>query len=102
MVFEESESKYKVQNIFNKVRQASPCILFFDELDSIVKARGFQSGNADAADRVPNQILSELDGVEAKKTVFTIGTSNRPDIINPAIMRPDRFINLFIFLFLMN
>lgn len=92
MWFGESESN--VRNIFDKARQASPCILFFDELDSIVKARGSSPGDAGAADRVINQLLTELDGLEARKTIFTIGATNRPDIIDPAIIRPGRLDQL--------
>jgi transitional endoplasmic reticulum ATPase len=92
MWFGESESN--VRNIFQKARQASPCILFFDELDSIVRARGSSPGDAGAADRVINQLLTELDGLEARKTIFTIGATNRPDIIDPAITRPGRLDQL--------
>jgi transitional endoplasmic reticulum ATPase len=83
-----------VRNILDKTRQAFPCILFFDELDSIVKARGFHPGNAGTADREINRILSELDWLEARKKVFPIGTSNRPDIIDHAVMRLDRLDQL--------
>lgn len=92
MWFGESESN--VRNIFGKARQASPCILFFDELDSIVKARGSSPGDSGGADRVINQLLTELDGLEARKTIFTIGATNRPDIIDPAITRPGRLDQL--------
>ena len=92
MWFGESESN--VRNIFDKARQASPCILFFDELDSIGKARGSSPGDSGAGDRVINQLLTELDGLQARKTVFTIGATNRPDIIDPAIMRPGRLDQL--------
>jgi len=92
MWFGESESN--VRNIFNKARQAAPCVLFFDELDSIVKARGSSPGDSGGADRVINQLLTELDGLESKKAVFTIGATNRPDIIDPAIMRPGRLDQL--------
>jgi transitional endoplasmic reticulum ATPase len=88
------ESESNVRNIFDKARQASPCVLFFDELDSIVKARGSSPGDSGATDRVINQLLTELDGIGAKKTVFTIGATNRPDIIDPAIMRPGRLDQL--------
>ena len=63
-------------------------MLFFDELDSIAKARGGSVGGAGgAADRVINQILTEMDGMGSKKNVFIIGATNRPDIIDPAILR---------------
>merc|ERR1712151_1023663 len=64
---------------------------FFDELDSIARSRGSSNGDAGGAgDRVINQILTEMDGVEAKKNVFIIGATNRPDILDPAILRPGR------------
>jgi transitional endoplasmic reticulum ATPase len=88
------ESESNVRNVFDKARQASPCVLFFDELDSIVRARGSSPGDSGVADRVINQLLTELDGIGAKKTVFTIGATNRPDIIDPAIMRPGRLDQL--------
>lgn len=84
------ESESNVRQIFEKARRAAPCVLFFDEIDSIVKARGASPGDSGVADRVINQLLTELDGLESKKTVFTIGATNRPDIIDPAIMRPGR------------
>lgn len=70
-------------------------MLFFDELDSIAKSRGGSSGDAGgAADRVINQILTEMDGMGAKKNVFIIGATNRPDIIDGAILRPGRLDQL--------
>lgn len=88
------ESESNVRNVFDKARQAAPCVLFFDELDSLVKARGSTPGDSGVTDRVINQLLTELDGLEAKKSVFTIGATNRPDIIDPAIMRPGRLDQL--------
>lgn len=93
MWFGESESN--VRDIFDKARAAAPCVLFFDELDSIAKSRGGSVGDAGgAADRVINQILTEMDGMGAKKNVFIIGATNRPDIIDPAILRPGRLDQL--------
>jgi transitional endoplasmic reticulum ATPase len=78
-----------------QARAAAPCVLFFDELDSIAKSRGGSVGDAGgAADRVINQILTEMDGMGAKKNVFIIGATNRPDIIDPAILRPGRLDQL--------
>ncbi|KAF0984852.1 hypothetical protein FDP41_000751 [Naegleria fowleri] len=89
------ESEANVRNIFNKARAAAPCVLFFDELDSIAKARGGSLGDAGgASDRVINQILTEMDGMGKKKNVFIIGATNRPDIIDPAVMRPGRLDQL--------
>jgi transitional endoplasmic reticulum ATPase len=89
------ESEGNVREVFDKARQAAPCVLFFDELDSIARARGSSAGDAGGAgDRVINQILTEIDGVGAKKNVFVIGATNRPDILDPAIMRPGRLDQL--------
>jgi len=93
MWFGESESN--VREIFDKARQSAPCVLFFDELDSIARARGSSGGDAGGAgDRVMNQMLTEMDGVGEKKNVFIIGATNRPDIIDPALMRPGRLDQL--------
>ena len=90
------ESEANVRELFDKARAAAPCILFFDELDSIAKARGGSGGGggSDAGDRVINQILTEIDGVGAKKSVFVIGATNRPDILDSAITRPGRLDQL--------
>merc|ERR1719158_1201766 len=93
MWFGESESN--VRECFDKARAAAPCVLFFDELDSIATKRGGNSGDGGgAADRVINQVLTEMDGVGSKKNVFIIGATNRPDIIDSAIMRPGRLDQL--------
>jgi len=89
------ESEANVREIFDKARQSAPCVLFFDELDSIAVQRGSSSGDAGgAADRVLNQLLTEMDGMGSKKTVFIIGATNRPDIIDPALLRPGRLDQL--------
>ena len=89
------ESEANVRDLFDKARQASPCVIFFDEMDSIAKARGSGGGGAsEAGDRVINQILTEIDGVGARKSVFIIGATNRPDILDAAIMRPGRLDQL--------
>lgn len=88
------ESEANVRDLFDKARAAAPCILFFDELDSIAKARGSGPGGNDAGDRVINQILTEIDGVGEKKSVFVIGATNRPDILDSAITRPGRLDQL--------
>ncbi|MTV28327.1 AAA family ATPase, partial [Nitriliruptoraceae bacterium ZYF776] len=89
------ESEANGRDIFDKARRAAPCVLFFDELDSIAKARGGSVGDAGgAADRVINQLLTEMDGMSSKKNVFIIGATNRPDIIDGAILRPGRLDQL--------
>lgn len=89
------ESEANVRDVFAKARAAAPCVLFFDELDSIAQQRGGNSGDGGGAgDRVMNQLLTEMDGVGAKKNVFIIGATNRPDIIDTALMRPGRLDQL--------
>ena len=89
------ESEANVRELFDKARAAAPCILFFDEMDSIAKARGGQGGgSSEAGDRVINQILTEIDGVGARKSVFVIGATNRPDILDNAVTRPGRLDQL--------
>lgn len=89
------ESEANVRDVFDKARSAAPCVLFFDELDSIAKARGGNGGDGGgAADRVINQVLTEMDGMNAKKNVFIIGATNRPDIIDGAVLRPGRLDQL--------
>jgi len=89
------ESEANVREVFDKARQSAPCVLFFDELDSIANQRGSSAGDAGgAADRVLNQMLTEMDGMNAKKTVFIIGATNRPDIIDGALLRPGRLDQL--------
>lgn len=89
------ESEANVRDVFDKARAAAPCVMFFDELDSIAKARGGSGGDAGgASDRVLNQILTEMDGMNAKKNVFIIGATNRPDQIDPALLRPGRLDQL--------
>lgn len=88
-------SEANVRELFDKARSASPCILFFDEMDSIARSRGSGSGgSSETSDRVINQILSEIDGMGSGKTLFIIGATNRPDILDPGIMRPGRLDQL--------
>lgn len=88
------ESESNVRDIFAKARAAAPCVLFFDELDSIATKRGSNAGDSGVGDRVINQLLTEMDGIGVKKNVFVIGATNRPDILDPAIMRPGRLDQL--------
>lgn len=89
------ESEANVREIFDKARASAPCVLFFDELDSIGVARGNSLGDAGGAgDRVMNQLLTEIDGVGAKKNLFFIGATNRPDILDEALLRPGRLDQL--------
>jgi len=90
------ESEANVREVFDKARSAAPCVLFFDELDSIGTARGGgSSGDAGGAgDRVMNQLLTEIDGVGVKKNVFFIGATNRPELLDEALLRPGRLDQL--------
>ncbi|CAF5117419.1 unnamed protein product, partial [Rotaria magnacalcarata] len=80
-----------IDNIFYKACQTAPCILFFDELDAIVKSRG-DSGTT--AECVINHLVREMKRIRGKKNVFLIGATNRPDIIDSSLLRPDRFSKL--------
>ena len=84
------ESEKAIREIFRKARQVSPSIIFFDELDSIAPMRGTDEGNH-VMERVVNQLLAELDGLEALKDVVVIAATNRPDILDPALLRSGRF-----------
>jgi transitional endoplasmic reticulum ATPase len=89
------ESEANVREIFDKARAASPCVLFFDELDSVGVARGGSAGDAGGAgDRVMNQLLTEMDGIGVKKNIFFIGATNRPEILDEALLRPGRLDQL--------
>jgi transitional endoplasmic reticulum ATPase len=89
------ESEANVRECFDKARAAAPCVLFFDELDSIGTARGSGGGDAGGAgDRVMNQLLTEIDGVGVKKNVFFIGATNRPELLDEALLRPGRLDQL--------
>jgi transitional endoplasmic reticulum ATPase len=85
------ESEKGVREIFRKARQAAPCIIFFDELDAIAPVRGGSHGDSHVTERVISQFLTEMDGLEILTNVVVIGATNRPDIIDPALLRPGRF-----------
>jgi transitional endoplasmic reticulum ATPase len=89
------ESEANVREIFNKARGAAPCVLFFDELDSVGVSRGGGGSSAGGAgDRILNQLLTEMDGAGVKKDLFFIGATNRPDILDEALIRPGRLDQL--------
>jgi transitional endoplasmic reticulum ATPase len=85
------ESEKAVHDVFRKAKQAAPCIVFFDEIDAIVPARGSGVTDSHVAERVVSQFLSELDGVEELGNVLILGATNRLDILDPALLRPGRF-----------
>jgi transitional endoplasmic reticulum ATPase len=88
------ESEKAVREVFRKAKQAAPCIVFMDEVDSIAPARGGGFGDSHVTERVISQILTELDGLEELRDVVVIAATNRPDIIDPAFLRPGRFDKL--------
>lgn len=89
------ESEKNVRDIFQKARSARPCVIFFDELDSLAPARGASGDSGGVMDRVVSQMLAEIDGLnDSTQDLFIIGASNRPDLIDPALLRPGRFDKL--------
>ncbi len=85
------ESEKGIREIFRKARQAAPCIVFFDEIDAIAPIRGGDSSDSHVTERVISQLLTELDGLEELKNVTVLAASNRPDIVDPALLRSGRF-----------
>lgn len=83
------ESEKNVRNIFQRAKDASPCIIFFDELDSVAPARGKNSDSGNVMDRIVSQLLAELDSIPSE--VFVIGATNRPDLLDTSLLRPGRF-----------
>ena len=88
------ESEQQIARLFNRARQVAPTIIFIDELDSLVPARGGGLGEPQVTERVVNTILSEMDGLEELQNVVVIGATNRPNLIDPALLRPGRFDEL--------
>ena len=88
------ESEKGVREVFRKARQAAPCIIFFDEMDAIAPRRGGDFGDTHVTERLISQLLTELDGLEILTNVIVIGATNRPDIIDAALLRPGRFDRL--------
>ncbi|KAL5561531.1 hypothetical protein UlMin_031278 [Ulmus minor] len=89
------ESEKNVRDIFQKARSARPCVIFFDELDSLAPARGASGDSGGVMDRVVSQMLAEIDGLnDSTQDLFIIGASNRPDLIDAALLRPGRFDKL--------
>ena len=85
------ESEANVRRVFQKARDARPCVVFFDELDSVAPKRGNQGDSGGVMDRIVSQLLAELDGMGSGEGVFVIGATNRPDLLDPALLRPGRF-----------
>lgn len=85
------ESEQRIREFFAKARQVAPAIVFFDEVDALVPRRGTAIGEPHVTERIVNQLLSELDGLEELRGVVILGATNRPDLIDPALLRPGRF-----------
>ncbi|HTY43668.1 MAG TPA: CDC48 family AAA ATPase [Patescibacteria group bacterium] len=84
------KSEEGMRKVFERARQVAPCIVFFDEIDSLAGKRGMDSGTK-VTERVLNQLLAEMDGLEGLNEVIIIGATNRPDMLDPALLRPGRF-----------
>ncbi len=88
------ESEKAIRETFKKARQVAPCVIFFDEIDSVAAMQGMESTDSRTSERVLNQILTEMDGLETLKDVVVIAATNRPNLLDPAILRPGRFDRL--------
>jgi peroxin-6 len=87
------ESEANVRRVFQRARDAKPCVIFFDELDSVAPKRGNHGDSGGVMDRIVSQLLAELDGMSGGNggaDVFVIGATNRPDLLDPALLRPGR------------
>ena len=84
------QSEENVRGVFRRAREAQPCIVFFDELDSLAPARGQSGDSGGVMDRVVSSLLTQLDGLDTSE-VTVLGATNRPDLVDPALMRPGRF-----------
>ena len=85
------ESERGIRDVFRKARQASPCIVFFDEIDAIAPTRGDAAGGARVSERMVGQLLLEMDGIETLDDVVVLAATNRPDLVDRALLRPGRF-----------
>jgi transitional endoplasmic reticulum ATPase len=88
------ESEQQIARLFARARQVAPTVIFIDELDSLVPSRGGSFGEPHVTERVVNTILAEMDGLEELQSVVVIGATNRPNLIDPALLRPGRFDEL--------
>jgi transitional endoplasmic reticulum ATPase len=94
------ESERGIREVFRRARQASPCVIFFDEIDAIAPTRGGMEGGGGAAsgtsDRIVSQILTEMDGISELHGVVVLAATNRPDMVDTALMRPGRFDRIIV------
>ena len=85
------ESERGVREIFRRARQAAPCVIFLDEMDSVAPTRGMEAGGGGGTERIVSQILTEIDGISELHGVVVLGATNRPDMVDPSLLRPGRF-----------
>lgn len=88
------ESERQLREIFSAAREAAPCVIFFDEVDALAPSRGATGDAGGVMDRIVSQLMAELDGVQTDASLFVIGATNRPDLLDPALLRPGRFDRL--------
>jgi transitional endoplasmic reticulum ATPase len=88
------ESEKAIREVFRKARMAAPSVIFFDEMDSLVPRRGLGFSDSGVSERVISQLLTEMDGVVSLEDIVVIAATNRPDMVDPAILRPGRFDRL--------
>jgi transitional endoplasmic reticulum ATPase len=88
------ESEKAIREVFRKARMAAPAVIFFDEFDSLVQRRGMGYADSGVSERVISQLLTEMDGIISLEDVVIIAATNRPDIVDPAVLRPGRFDRL--------
>ncbi|MEM3815387.1 MAG: AAA family ATPase, partial [Candidatus Bathyarchaeia archaeon] len=88
------ESERAIREVFRKARMSAPAVIFFDEIDSLVPRRGLGYGDSGVTERVISQLLTEIDGISTLEDVVVLAATNRPDLIDPAILRPGRFDRL--------
>ncbi|MFX0078025.1 MAG: CDC48 family AAA ATPase [Candidatus Hermodarchaeota archaeon] len=85
------ESEKAIREVFRRARHAAPAIIFFDEIDAIAPARGTGAGDSHVTERVISQFLTEIDGIQSLKDIVVLAATNRPDLLDPAMLRPGRF-----------
>ncbi len=85
------ESEKAVREVFRRARHAAPAIIFFDEVDALAPARGTGAGDSHVTERVISQVLTEIDGIQSLKDIVVLAATNRPDLLDPALLRPGRF-----------
>jgi transitional endoplasmic reticulum ATPase len=85
------ESEKAIREVFRRARHAAPSIIFFDEIDAVAPARGSGAGDSHVTERVISQFLTEIDGIQSLKDIVVLAATNRPDLLDPAMLRPGRF-----------